>query len=1625
MKMERALEACRALLARFDAGDGHVSLRDAGVILLALERNLIETELRSIMVKLGRRTDGAMNLIGLCEMMSYAMKGVPHTRDTLSLVDPNGLETVVTLADVAAADMKALYMMHPTFDEQGCWLHTESALAASCMAKGDAVHFAVTNQPTSYFIHACDWVQRPCRNGGARFEVRIRGPASLKAEVVDKTDGTYIASYTCSVSGSYSMDVTLYGAHISGSPFTLVVDADQTRPEYCVAEGAGLTCAEAGDAATFVIHKRDRRGNPRTRGVDHFYADVQGPVSHPSRMRVHAHLNLRSCSLVLVHSVLCSAPSHPVFVILVLQGKWACTIKDRRDGSYSVAYTAKTAGIYRLDVGLAPNLGPIAHSPFSIVVLPSTPDPRMTKLDEPLPESIVCGRPFTMQLTVRDRWGNVCNQHLMAQVEQASAWLVADGERTREPAQVLMSEPGRYALTLTPTTRGKHTVHICWAGMHVKGSPFTLKALPAPPHASSYKLIPTPVSWPVLHVGTQFNLRIQAYDRYGNMCTAGCPVPRLWLQGTRAMKESSAHSDEARSRSSCSIQQQVSETVTSPARMHVGVPYLHPTSTPCTDPQQELRCLPYVDGHVEGGDERDALSDAAVGDGPVKMISTLSQGQVQVQARVVGPNFSTRPRSALGIEQLGLPGSWQRPAMEAYDSADSSVSINAAVSSPFAKRTELAAATPSDPVTSMTHATDSDDAGLAHAFGRPACTQPVAVESECKVVDLSHGVYQVSGTCLRAGSYELRIRLPTLLSSAADEAKHAVANGSLMSAMRYQQSLAANISGLVETAEAGYVASEEDGVLCAEVKVLAGATWPPACMLSGKGITVAYVGEACYLELVAVDKHGNVKVCGGDIFELRAHRVVPAGQRKQYDMDYDVLDSNDGRYKITYYLKTPGRWELSLLLVCSSVDSQDQFICRTPCQCGQAGAAAAGGSYVSTPESEIHSLVGGSSFLVVVRPKITRDMSASEAVAAMEAHARIETALACEAFAVHSRRASHLDSDEPAFESSVDSLSVSHNSGDGLNWATAGDVVAFIVRLPPQPRSSPPRKIAHGNGNWRNEIVSENADHANASWSVVEHLVLEQAKLSVQGLITPSSGSAQRRTSLADFVLNGCRDNGDGCFHVAFTANVAGRLSLSVELVGGGHIRGSPFAVEVLPNAVDVAMSTVSGSGLVKSEVGVRSHFDVYPRDRCGNARPFERSEVNVHIARALAGAEACRVDLTDGPNGGCRVSYTLLEPGEYLVHVSIGSECSDECGGSLKQFEPIRGSPFTLICDAGPVELSCCTLLEAGIGSEPLKRIASVGGGRLWIQTRDRLANARSTTLSHELWCEIRAQVRSDDQSVAVTSIGTVVKCSCIDLGDGRVEVVYPSNTPLGLNEVWIGLSDTHAAREDHLGSSNAFLSGDGVTAQVQQRLGHLLIEPAICFAISSLITPPGVLRITPGMLIDVIVRSADDAGRQQARGGERLRAQLKTGPAPVSLDVHDNGNGSYRVATAVHVCGEYKIVFHVNGLPIAGSPIMLVAQRTLPARAGVAGGGVLPTSSSALSPRKAYANPQSMSSLLRQASSPRSSSVQDQRDRTDNSRGLTIPFTNSNGKMPARAERAPPRRQAAFLYPASTDTS
>ena len=280
------------------------------------------------------------------------------------------------------------------------------------------------------------------------------------------------------------------------------------------------------------------------------------------------------------------------------------------------------------------------------------------------------------------------------------------------------------------------------------------------------------------------------------------------------------------------------------------------------------------------------------------------------------------------------------------------------------------------------------------------------------------------------------------------------------------------------------------------------------------------------------------------------------------------------------------------------------------------------------------------------------------------------------------------------------------------------------------------------------------------------------------------------------------RDNGDGSFYVSYTVRCAGSLSLSVELKGGGHIAGSPFYVAVDAGKMDAEKADAIGVGLEHCAVGQPAHVDLYARDSWGNALPFEREHyfakiVCVSKAGAVAAAtrrraadavaaegavsvnspSACSVQLVPGPNGGCRLAYTLLEPGKYRLYAEVAGV-------------PLQGSPFSLKCGAGDVDVSCCTLLEVGIGSDTLSRVSSIGGGRVWIQTRDSLANAREEGVGGvPLWVEMRE------------SGGTVTPCTCTDLGDGRLEVAYPSNTAPGVHSLVVGRHGADGVDRDNEG--------------------------------------------------------------------------------------------------------------------------------------------------------------------------------------------------------------------------------
>jgi hypothetical protein len=285
----------------------------------------------------------------------------------------------------------------------------------------------------------------------------------------------------------------------------------------------------------------------------------------------------------------------------------------------------------------------------------------------------------------------------------------------------------------------------------------------------------------------------------------------------------------------------------------------------------------------------------------------------------------------------------------------------------------------------------------------------------CEVVELGNGVYELTGTPLQIGHYHMCIRLGQRAPSAADPAGR---GGSGAPAARVQAANAPDLSDLsesavVETVEheaARAIALEEAEGVISVVKVVAGATWPPACALSGEGLVIGYEGEETAYEVQVYDRYGNAAACGGEHFELRAHKLLPGGMRRVTPLQHTIDDQQDGTYIVRYTPPQAGRWELSLLhrpaagsaAIVEAPSAADKWRAAiaavSPPKSPQKKASGGGNAALAEAAQEMATVLGGRSFMVVVRPALARHLSDEEARTAMEVHARAETALACEAF---------------------------------------------------------------------------------------------------------------------------------------------------------------------------------------------------------------------------------------------------------------------------------------------------------------------------------------------------------------------------------------------------------------------------------------------------------------------------------------------------------------------------------------------------------------------------------------------------------------------------------------------------
>ena len=126
--------------------------------------------------------------------------------------------------------------------------------------KSVGIHTAIARQTASFIIQGADTNGTHLRRGGALFFVAVRGSSLVKARVTDNGDGTYLCEYRPSVSGNFSIAVSLQGTPLPGSPFALSVLQPRPDPPQCVLSGDGLRAATARERTEFFVEYVDRLG---------------------------------------------------------------------------------------------------------------------------------------------------------------------------------------------------------------------------------------------------------------------------------------------------------------------------------------------------------------------------------------------------------------------------------------------------------------------------------------------------------------------------------------------------------------------------------------------------------------------------------------------------------------------------------------------------------------------------------------------------------------------------------------------------------------------------------------------------------------------------------------------------------------------------------------------------------------------------------------------------------------------------------------------------------------------------------------------------------------------------------------------------------------------------------------------------------------------------------------------------------------------------------------------------------------------------------------------------------------------------------------------------------------------
>jgi hypothetical protein len=299
--------------------------------------------------------------------------------------------------------------------------------------------------------------------------VSLAGPATTtNVRVLDNLNGIYTVAYRVTASGEYSIRCDVSSVQLR--PASLTVLPGTVSLFTSVAEGSGLSQAQAGEQAEFRLLIRDAFGNSQQSAGINVYTRPRNTTFTSS-----------------VQSVIGASQQ------------------------ITFSYLPTVSGEYELHILFGRQA--MKGSPWTVNVKAGFLTAANCLIDGKGIREATAGDPATFVISARDQYSNPLTDGGFSFV------VVTQDAKTRRRQSCTDMDTGKFNCEYVTTSIGELMLYVTHSSLHVKGSPFTLPVLPNSFNAQSSLIQGSSMS--VATAGLHSVLVIIARDRFGNYLATG------------------------------------------------------------------------------------------------------------------------------------------------------------------------------------------------------------------------------------------------------------------------------------------------------------------------------------------------------------------------------------------------------------------------------------------------------------------------------------------------------------------------------------------------------------------------------------------------------------------------------------------------------------------------------------------------------------------------------------------------------------------------------------------------------------------------------------------------------------------------------------------------------------------------------------------------------------------------------------------------------------------------------------------------------------------------------------------------------------------------------------------------